>query len=216
MLTSYSSARHMGHVCLGSTSPQPQARADRSSDFADQNPDIQVTGTDISPIQPGWTPPNLKLCVSPHLSNLPNPLSQLISDAPTTSEIEDCTQEWTFPPNSADYIHMRWLAGSIPDWNALFAEAYRTCKPGGWVESFEPSPHLESDHGPVPEDSAVGQWGRFFTEGGEKTGRTFSVVDDDLQRKGMEAAGFVDIGEFSFKVSTGASREGVCERERPR
>ena len=102
---------------------------------------------------------------------------------------------------------MRWLTGSIPDWNALFAEAYETCKPGGWVESFEPSSILESDHGPVPEDSAVGQWGKFFIEGSATTGRSFTVVEDELQRKGMEAAGFVDIGEFSFKVSI--SRGGV-------
>lgn len=32
-----------------------------SSDFADDHPNVQVIGTDISPIQPGWVPPNLKL-----------------------------------------------------------------------------------------------------------------------------------------------------------
>ena len=31
------------------------------SDFADDHPNVQVIGTDISPIQPGWIPPNLKL-----------------------------------------------------------------------------------------------------------------------------------------------------------
>ena len=104
---------------------------------------------------------------------------------------------------------MRWLVGSIADWNALVEQAYATCKPGGWVESFEPSFHLESDHVAIPEDSAVGQWPKFFMEGGEKTGRTFRVVEDELQRKGMEAAGFVDIGEFCFKVSeTGNPEKG--------
>ena len=33
------------------------------SDFADQFPGCDVIGTDISPIQPGWVPPNLRLCV---------------------------------------------------------------------------------------------------------------------------------------------------------
>lgn len=38
------------------------SRANRSlSDFADEFPEAEVTGTDISPIQPGWIPPNLKL-----------------------------------------------------------------------------------------------------------------------------------------------------------
>jgi ubiquinone/menaquinone biosynthesis C-methylase UbiE len=60
-------------------------------DFADAFPNTQVTGTDISPIQPSWVPPNLKF------------------------EIEDFTEEWTFPGNTFDYIHMRYLYGSVPD-----------------------------------------------------------------------------------------------------
>lgn len=29
------------------------------SDFADEYPDTEVIGTDVSSIQPGWVPPNL-------------------------------------------------------------------------------------------------------------------------------------------------------------
>lgn len=101
---------------------------------------------------------------------------------------------------------MRWLLGSITDWGALFAEAYKACKPGGWVESFEASCTAESDHADLPEGSALGQWGKFFTEGGKKLGRTFLVLEDDVQRKAMEAAGFVDIEEFYWKVSSRVSR----------
>lgn len=95
---------------------------------------------------------------------------------------------------------MRWLMGSIPDWDALFAEAYRTLKPGGWIESYEASPIFESDHAEVPEDSALGQWGKFFVEGGKKLGRPFTVVQEGMQRKSLEAAGFVDIKEIPVKV----------------
>jgi len=31
------------------------------SDFGDEFPDAQVIGTDISPIQPSWVPPNVRL-----------------------------------------------------------------------------------------------------------------------------------------------------------
>lgn len=31
------------------------------SDFADEFPNTRVIGTDISPIQPSWVPPNLEL-----------------------------------------------------------------------------------------------------------------------------------------------------------
>ncbi len=56
---------------------------------------------------------------------------------------------------------MRWLVGSVADWMALFKEAYKCCKPSGWVESYEVSPMIFATDGAVPEDSALGQWGPF-------------------------------------------------------
>ena len=116
------------------------------------------------------------------------------------SQIDDCTQEWTIAPNSLDYVHMRWLVGSIADWAALFKEAYKSLKPGGWVESYEPSSTVESDDKTVLPGSAMSQWQKFFVEGGRKIGRPFTVFEDKLQRKAMEEAGFVDIEERDFKV----------------
>ncbi|KAF7554984.1 hypothetical protein G7Z17_g2522 [Cylindrodendrum hubeiense] len=101
----------------------------------------------------------------------------------------DCTEEWTFKPDSIDFVHMRYLYGSIGDWSALIKEAYRACKPGGWVESYEASAMMESDDGTVTETCAINEWGKFFIEGGKKLGRTFTILDDDLQRKCMEEAG---------------------------
>ncbi|KAK2614105.1 hypothetical protein N8I77_000960 [Diaporthe amygdali] len=148
-------------------------------DFADDHPEANVIGTDISPIQPKWVPPNLKF------------------------EIEDCTSEWTFHPNEFDYIHMRYLVGSIVDWTALFKEAYNALKPGAWLESFEGSPHMISDDGSVADKSAISQWGKFFEEGGRTIGRTFLVVDQGIQKKAMEEAGFIDIQEWEFKAPVG-------------
>lgn len=116
------------------------------------------------------------------------------------SQIEDCTQPWTFDPDSIDYIHMRWLAGSIADWDALFEEAYRSLKPGGYVETLEPSSRFESDDGSVTEKSALAQWGKFFVEGGLLLGRPFTVFEDELQRKAMEKAGFEMITTVEYKV----------------
>ena len=97
---------------------------------------------------------------------------------------------------------MRWLMGSIADWDSLFVEAYRICRPGGWVESYETAATIESDEGEIPEDAAIQQWTRFCIEGGKTLGRPFTVVEDGLQRRGMEAAGFVDIQEKMIRVST--------------
>ncbi|CEI63417.1 unnamed protein product [Fusarium venenatum] len=82
-------------------------------DFADQYPNAEVIGTDLSPIQPSWVPPNVKF------------------------DLEDATRDWSWSENSFDFVHMRYLIGAISDWGVLFKEAFRCCKPGGSIESVE-------------------------------------------------------------------------------
>ncbi|KAM0354923.1 hypothetical protein ACHAPU_000761 [Fusarium lateritium] len=148
-------------------------------DFADEYPNVKVIGTDISPIQPSWLPANLEF------------------------QIDDCTQEWTFKENSLDYVHMRFLVGSIVDWTALFSQAYRCLKPGGWIESHEASPCIRSDDDSIASDSAMGQWGRIFLEGGRKLQRPFSIIEDDIQNQGMKEAGFINIQDEEVKAPIG-------------
>ena len=92
------------------------------------------------------------------------------------------------------------MTGSIQDWHALFREAYQCTKPGGYIQSFEAMPWMESDDGTVAEDSAMAQWSQIFIEGGKRLGRTFTMIPDGIQRGGIEDAGFVDIKEADFKV----------------
>jgi hypothetical protein len=66
------------------------------------------------------------------------------------------------------------------------------CKPGGWIEHYEISAIWTSTT-PVPEDSPLSLWGKMFTEGGKKLGRSFTVIEDDIQIEGIKAAGFVDM-----------------------
>ncbi|KAK6949670.1 hypothetical protein Daesc_009753 [Daldinia eschscholtzii] len=145
-------------------------------DFADQYPNAEVIGVDVSPQQPQWIPPNLRF------------------------EVDDVTQPWTYEPDSFDYIHIRWLVGTIPDWYALFREAYQALKPGGYLESQESSCMMTSDDGTVKEGSPLDQWSKVFSEAGKKTGRTFTVIEEDLQRKAMEAAGFEITYQTDIKV----------------
>jgi SAM-dependent methyltransferase len=73
----------------------------RIRDFADQFPSTEVTGTDISPIQPSFVPPNLKF------------------------EIDDAQLDWTYPSDHFDFVHLRCLMGSISDWPRLYSQIYR-------------------------------------------------------------------------------------------
>jgi len=95
---------------------------------------------------------------------------------------------------------MRYLNGCIIDWVALFHEAYKSLKPGGWLQSYEASPTVLSDDGTLHEHTAVSRWGSLFVDGGKKIGRTFLVVNDGLQVTAMKEAGFVDIEERWIKV----------------
>jgi hypothetical protein len=47
----------------------------------------------------------------------------------------------------------------------------------------------------------MGQWGKLFLEGGRRLQRPFSILEDDVQRQGMEEAGFTNIHEEEVKVS---------------
>lgn len=47
----------------------------------------------------------------------------------------------------------------------------------------------------------MGQFGKFFVEGGKIMGRSMTVVEDSTQRAALEAAGFTDIQETQLKVS---------------
>jgi methylase of polypeptide subunit release factors len=70
-------------------------------DFADQYPSAQVIGNDLSPIQPNIVPPNLQFFVD---------------------DIED---SWGYEDQPFDYVHARFLAGSILDWPKLMRQAYQ-------------------------------------------------------------------------------------------
>ncbi|KAH8174647.1 methyltransferase domain-containing protein [Sarocladium implicatum] len=147
-------------------------------DFGDDHPDCEVIGTDLSPIQPDWIPPNVKF------------------------EIDDYTQPWTFEDNSLDYVHLRWLVGTITDWTELFRQAYRVLKPGGWIETFEANGFYESDDGTLTDKTALSKWGYFFREGAKALGSkaSFEVVKEGLQVKGLNEAGFQRITENHYKI----------------
>ncbi|KAA8622111.1 hypothetical protein SMACR_09744 [Sordaria macrospora] len=146
------------------------------NDFADDHPNCNVIGTDISPIQPTWLPPN------------------------ACFEINDATKEWTYQENYFDFIHIRWLTGVIKDWDSLYKEAYRCCKPGGWIEQLDCDAENLCFDGTMPNDSAMAQWGPIWKEVGRKTGLEFNVVSSNTMEKGLKNAGFTNIISEDYYV----------------
>ena len=141
-----------------------------SIEAAEQHPDCQVKGIDLSPIQPTWVPPNCYF------------------------EIDDFNMEW-LDEGKFDLIHARELLGTAPDWPAVYAKALKALKPGGWLEQHEPSLFfLSSVQDPLPADHPFPQWGTLMTEAGHKANARFDIGHEI---KGwMEAAGFVNVTEY--------------------
>ncbi|KAI0172708.1 S-adenosyl-L-methionine-dependent methyltransferase [Hypoxylon sp. FL1284] len=149
-------------------------------DFADQYPNAEIIGTDLSPTQPLWVPPNVKF------------------------ELDDCTRPWTWAPDTFDFVHGRYLFGAIADWDELFRQAYRVVKPGGYAESCEADVVMLSDDGTVAPDSAIELfWNMLYREAGKKLGVTFQPIEDNVQVTAFEKAGFEDIQSHTYKFPVG-------------
>ena len=144
-------------------------------DFADENPGCEVLGTDLSPIQPTWVPPNAKFY------------------------IDDAESEWVFSPHERfDFIHVRTLSGAIGDWDRLTQQCYAHLQPGGWLEFQEPVALCESDDGTIENAHAMQRWQDLCNDAAKIFTKEIRVGHTLKQR--MLDAGFVDVAEKVVKV----------------
>lgn len=103
-------------------------------EMGDLYPNAEIIGTDLSPVQPEWVPPNVVF------------------------EIDDAIDTWTYPMDHFDFIHARTLGGSIRDWPAFLRQCYDHLTPGGKLEIAEGRANFWYAHDSVPEDSAMHTW----------------------------------------------------------
>jgi ubiquinone/menaquinone biosynthesis C-methylase UbiE len=147
-------------------------------DFADEHPEAQIVGTDLSPIQPSWAPSNCKF------------------------EIDDAdTADWTWPDNHFDYIHVRSLFGCVTSWPKFYQEVLRVLKPGGWYEQAEFSLGFTSDDGSVTDDTAMGNWIKHGIKCFEVIGKPILLYE--TMAADIRAVGFTSVEERKFKWPIG-------------
>jgi SAM-dependent methyltransferase len=79
-------------------------------EMADRYPDCEVTGIDIVDVFPRYIAPNLFW------------------------EVDNAELEWLRPPDLYDLVHFRHMDGAFRDWRFVYEQAFKVCKPGGWIE----------------------------------------------------------------------------------
>nr|RBQ96681.1 hypothetical protein FVER53263_13418 [Fusarium verticillioides] len=135
-------------------------------EFADEHPECEVIGVDLSPIQPSAIPPNASFYV------------------------DDLEEPWDYS-NKFDFVFARFLTGSILDWPKFFSESYKNLNPGGRIEMIDIIYPLLSDDDTLKKDSALSKWSELLHDIFTKNGRG---MDSALKYKDqLEEAGFVDV-----------------------
>ncbi|KAL7273529.1 hypothetical protein RUND412_003609 [Rhizina undulata] len=157
-------------------------------DFAEQFPEVEVIGVDLSPTRPAWSPPN------------------------ATFEIADVEEAWQFEDNSLDYIHIRHMAGHIYDWPRLYAQAFKALRPGGWIEVQEGTDWFTSDDNSIPPTSKAFRYVQDLDAALESAGMEFKVVALKAA-KSLQEVGCVDVGEKMLKIPYGGWPKSKHEKE---
>ncbi|PUU81664.1 S-adenosyl-L-methionine-dependent methyltransferase [Tuber borchii] len=146
-------------------------------DAAETYPSAQVIGTDLSPIQPSWVPPNVSF------------------------QIDDAESEWTFARDSFDLIHIRHLNGGIKDWGRLIKQSFDALKPGGWLDIAEYECELKSDDGTLPAESNLCRYYALVNQAADKLGQEFKIAAS-LDKFILET-GFNKVHHEQMKLSLG-------------
>ncbi|KAL1643065.1 hypothetical protein SLS58_005034 [Diplodia intermedia] len=141
--------------------------------FAERHPAAHVVGTDLSPVQPAFAPPNCEFLV------------------------DNAERDWAFGGGRKkfDFIHARMLCMGMRDWPRFLRQCRDNLAPGGWLELREmtfPWAMVDDDDGAGDgRDSALLRWSEDVRRGAAGAGiDTAACRDFDTH---LRALGFVRI-----------------------
>lgn len=140
-------------------------------DFASRYPSSHVIGSDLSPIQPNYIPPNCQF------------------------EVDDAEDDWVYS-QPFHYIHGRTLMNCFKSMHSIFTKAFQNLHPGGYFEMQDGClPFRCADH--TLDNTALLQWCDYTLEGSARVGRKWA--DPHEYKSIMEDVGFVDVVEKKLK-----------------
>lgn len=144
-------------------------------DYADEHPQAEVIGVDLSPIQPDFVPPNIRFI------------------------IDDIEEDWDYS-EPFDYIHSRMMNFSIQNWQDYLRKIFKNLAPGGYVEIQEISSVIQSDDRTLTENHPLSKWCKLLDEAFIKLGCRSEHFEKIKEI--MAEVGFTDIVDTRFKWPT--------------
>lgn len=141
-------------------------------EYADQFPESEVIGVDLSPIQPGLVPPN---CLF---------------------ESDDLEKDWLWA-KPFDFIFARVMTGSFTDMEQFVKKSYANLEPGGYLEMQDITVPYACDDGTLTPENPIARASSFAMEASYAAGRPMDVAPK--YKSYLERAGFTDIVERRFK-----------------
>ncbi|KAK7705068.1 hypothetical protein SLS57_010265 [Botryosphaeria dothidea] len=145
-------------------------------EMAEMNPSAEIIGNDLSPVQPAFVPPNVKF------------------------EIDDVEDAWLYS-TPFDYIHCRFMAGSLKNWPRLMQQAFQHTKPGGWVEFQDFEMRFYTHGGDFAPGSPLDRWCDELIAG--ITGAGFDPEPGAKLKGWVEDAGFANVTHRLLPIPTG-------------
>ncbi|KAF9872330.1 polyketide synthase [Colletotrichum karsti] len=145
-------------------------------EMGDRYPSAEITGLDLSPIQPQWVPSNVRFLV------------------------DDVEDTW-LNGNDFDFVHLRNMVPILKSPVGLLRNAYEHMKPGGWVELQDVDGQVHCDDNTVPEDWPLVRFTHHLVDAFAKFGTNSHAAV--FGRQYLEQAGFVNIQHHTVKLPYG-------------
>ncbi|CAK7218561.1 hypothetical protein SEUCBS140593_003588 [Sporothrix eucalyptigena] len=142
-------------------------------EFAEQHPEADILGTDLSPIQPEYVPPNLRF------------------------EVDDVEDEWVYSA-PFDFIHGRYILPSLKNPRATLQRIFDFLKPGGYVEIMETLMIIEAIDDSL-QKTVLPRWHQLISDGVKRIGRGDPMVPLKT-KQWLAEIGFVNVTEKKFAV----------------
>lgn len=115
-------------------------------------------------------------------------------------EVDDVEESWTFQ-HQFDFVHCRYLAAAISDWEKLVRQCYEATKPGGYTEFQDYNLRIYSEDGSLTPKHAEREWNDLGCGACVSFGKD---PEPGPKIEGwMKDAGFVDVYHERFRLPIG-------------